>query len=482
MYIDDLVGLTIDIPGTDNALRLERAGLLAIHTCARPNARIEPIPREDMAALLKLKAEVGLEEIKTILGWTFNFRNMTVALPPNKAAAWSDTISNMIVSNSTTADELETTIGRLVHLSMVLPFVHHFLSRIRELHLRAKRKRSIAIPQIVIDDLNLMLFFIEKAQAGVDMNLLSYREPTHLYRSDSCPEGLGGYSLSGHAWRFKIPEDLKFRASNNLLEHLASIITPWIDIIHNRLGPGDCSLSMTDSTTSEGWLRKTNFKEDSDDPLQASTRIEVARTHARHFFNNQIKEYSQWFQGSKNNVADSLSRDFHLTDADLTTYLLTHVPEQVPKDFNIAPLPKEIVSWLTLLLRKLPVNELWREKHTTTKLGHGDDGPTTVGRSDSETTYSSNHSPETNESECSAPSPWLSANENIRHLLINPWLQAQSKVPSTLWHRPSGRMGMETPQRTKTSKLDSFYHANTVDSRTTTPKRNNRKPSPTASY
>ena len=324
-----------------------------------------------------------------------------------------------------------------------------------------------------------MLYFIEQANAGVSMNLISYRAPTHLYRSDACPAGIGGYSLAGHAWRFNLPEHLQFRASNNLLEHIASIITPWIDIINLRLTEGHCSLSMTDSTTSEGWLRKTNFKEDIDD-IQASIRIEVARTHARHFMDNRIKEYSQWFPGSDNNVADALSRDFDRSDLELTQILRTHVPQQVPKDFEIAPLPNEIASWLTSLLLRLPVNELWREEHMKTKLGRGKDGQTIVEKSASNTTCSLPLCHATTASESSAPSPWLSANETTREHLIFPWLQEQSKIPSTLWYRPSGRMGMETPQKTTTLKLDSFYNDNIEASKTTTPKKCNRKLFPTA--
>ena len=62
----------------------------------------------------------------------------------------------------------------------------------------------------VIEDLKLMLFFLEEAHIGVDMNLLVYRKPTKVYRSDSCPAGLGGYSSDGFAWRFYIPLWLKF--------------------------------------------------------------------------------------------------------------------------------------------------------------------------------------------------------------------------------------------------------------------------------
>ena len=130
-----------------------------------------------------------------------------------------------------------------------------------------------------MDDLTLMLFFLRRAKQGINMNQITFQRPTHVYRSDSCPAGLGGYSHERPAWRYYLPTELQFRASNNLLEHIAAIITPWVDILAGRLSTGDCALSMTDSTTSEGWLRKTNFLED-DDLVQAGVRIQVAREHA----------------------------------------------------------------------------------------------------------------------------------------------------------------------------------------------------------
>ena len=48
-------------------------------------------------------------------------------------------------------------------------------------------------------------------------------------------------------------------AIKNLLEHLVSIIIPWVDIIQGCIKRGGCILLMTDSTTSKGWSRKTNF-------------------------------------------------------------------------------------------------------------------------------------------------------------------------------------------------------------------------------
>ena len=83
---------------------------------------------------------------------------------------------------------------------MVLPGIHHFMSRLRDLHFRAKNRRSININKVCLDDLDLMLFFLRKAREGIDMNLLAYRSPTHVYRTDSCPAGMGGYNHRGKAW------------------------------------------------------------------------------------------------------------------------------------------------------------------------------------------------------------------------------------------------------------------------------------------
>jgi hypothetical protein len=89
----------------------------------------------------------------------------------------------------------------LDHLSAIIPFVYHFLSRLRDLHWKATKQRFIAIPQPCRDNLELMLIFIHKTFIGIDMNLISFRRPTHIYRSDSCPHGLEGYSREGFAWR-----------------------------------------------------------------------------------------------------------------------------------------------------------------------------------------------------------------------------------------------------------------------------------------
>ena len=54
-----MTGLTIVLPGTQNANRLEAEIPLAIKVAARPHDKNEPIPHEPMVARDKMKAEGG---------------------------------------------------------------------------------------------------------------------------------------------------------------------------------------------------------------------------------------------------------------------------------------------------------------------------------------------------------------------------------------------------------------------------------------
>ncbi len=135
---------------------------------------------------------------------------------------------------------------------------------------------------------------------------------------------------------------------------------------------------MTDSTTAEGWLRKFNFSELGESKLQATVRIEAAQMQATLFMSLGIKNYSQWFRGKLNDVSDSLSRDDDQIDDKLINIYPTSCHSQVPGHFQIVPPPNKITSWLTALLRKLPVNQQYNEVHTQSKLWCGYVGASTM--------------------------------------------------------------------------------------------------------
>ncbi len=220
-----------------------------------------------------------------------------------------------------------------------------------------------------------------------------------------------------------MPENLLFWASNNLLEYIASMISPWVGMLAGRLKRGDCTLSMTDSTRSVGWLRKTNFPEfigENADPIQSRVRIDIARHHTTLFLKAGIKEYSQWFPGCEKNVADALLHDSDCSDDKLTKILRKSCPSQLPQRFQIVPLLNKISSWLTSLLQRLPVKEQLREAHTRTMLGHGTDSPSTSEPLALAKTSSLTPSQDPNETRSLAPLPWLSQKDGFLQQLMTP--------------------------------------------------------------
>ena len=65
-----------------------------------------------------------------------------------------------------------------------------FLIRLRELHRRAKTRRVIKVAKIYVKDLELMIWFLDRAKEGVNLMLLAYRKTPHIYRSNSYSMGL----------------------------------------------------------------------------------------------------------------------------------------------------------------------------------------------------------------------------------------------------------------------------------------------------
>lgn len=268
------------------------------------------------------------------------------------------------------------------------------MSRIRQDKKRAENRRSIKLKEEVIEDLRLHLNFLNVAHKGMSMNLLTYRKPTHIYRADACPFGLGGFSAEGRAWRWYIPFHLQFRATINMLEHLASIIGPWIDLLEEKLPKLSCILAMTDSTTTAGWLRKSNFQESPNESKEMTkAKLDISRGHATRLLNNQCMDYSQWFPGEKNDIADSLSRDKHLSNSQLNSLFSSKIPSQMPNHFKISPIPQEIELFLLSLLQSLPEQTQQQEKHNPSKVSLGQDGQSSSDHSKSTMTFSCPNSP-----------------------------------------------------------------------------------------
>jgi hypothetical protein len=96
-----------------------------------------------MEARNKLKSEALLEKQKILVGWLIYFHQLLIHLPENKFVVWLEAINKMIKDKASTAKEIKANIGRLVHLGLAIPFVHHFMSQLRDLHTISKWRCSI---------------------------------------------------------------------------------------------------------------------------------------------------------------------------------------------------------------------------------------------------------------------------------------------------------------------------------------------------
>eukprot|EP00957_Ditylum_brightwellii_P189041 14390981-Ditylum_brightwellii.AAC.2 len=380
-----------------------------------------------MALLSKLAAEARAEEQKMIIRWLFDFRALIVLLSKNKYIVWSTSIQVILCKRHSHAKELETIIGCLVHSFLILSYIHHLMSQIRFLFERSQNRRSIKLTLCVIKDLQLMLFFLSKARQGISMYLLAVCKPTKVYFSDLYPAGLGRYNQNGRAWRFYLLPSLQFRASINVLEHLALIITPWIDILEGSLSKGGYLLSLTNSTTSKGWTKTANYRKDGKSQVETEVRVTIARTHAKNMMDTKVKDYSQYFPGKYNWIADALSCDNKCDNATLTKNVRTSLPTQLSLFFRISPLPKEISSWLILLLQKLPVKGQIRKVHMRTKLRRGADGNSGTSPSGS-AMCSVQISHKLSKLTSLETSPLLFIEDNFCDHVMIPWLKAQSVV------------------------------------------------------
>jgi hypothetical protein len=91
------------------------------------------------------------------------------------------------------------------------------------------------------------------------MNQMTIRQPSKICWYDSCPFGVGGFLLSGRAWRIRIPESSLLYGldiANNVLEFLGMMVTIWLVLVEcdETSSQQDCILALGDNTSATGWL------------------------------------------------------------------------------------------------------------------------------------------------------------------------------------------------------------------------------------
>ena len=141
--------------------------------------------------------------IQMVPGWQFDTRQLEISLLHDKFTAWHNDALALIHSCVSSVGSLESPIGKLNHVSYVIPLARHFISCLRARVDRGKGKRhQLQLHKSEVDDLVLWKAFLHSANQGISLNNLVLRTPSRTCWSDSCPLGMGGFALeSGKVWR-----------------------------------------------------------------------------------------------------------------------------------------------------------------------------------------------------------------------------------------------------------------------------------------
>jgi len=460
VFIDDIIHLVVDTGPT--LRRAEQCAPLAVYTTNRPHAGddFEPVPRRNFLGDEKLAAEGTFSDQQIILGWLFDFHRLEIKLPKDKLLVWTEDLKPILKSGSLTVETLESVVGRLNHSALLLPLGRHFLERPRR-HLsgnyRTKKQRITLSPEAV-RDLELWEKLLHRASRGVSMNLLVHRYPTQLSISDACPFGMGGFLLkSGFAWRLLIPTDSKLYGvdpSNNVLEFLAMAVNIWLLVLESRANKvsHECFLALGDNTSALGWVRRCS-QLGADSWYRAPVNA-IARHLALLLLDAQHLLFTQHIQGAHNVVADILSysgkdrgKPNPLTvdsppDDVLTQRFHSLIPQFIPQNFSISPLPNEILSWVTRTLRTLESSYIRsRNSPSKTKTAPGDAGSVFVEPTDSAITATSIQYQSKSETCWAEPS--LSASDPLNSTTQGEW----SESVQSRWSQGLSRIPLATLRR-----------------------------------
>ena len=483
VYLDDMVQVFTDTP--EHLDRSPGIVPLVLHMLVRPVAPDEPIHRTEILAADKMKAEGAPSETMRVLGWLLDTRRLLLILPRDKFLGWTKQIQALLdpKRHSWTFGEIDSMTGKMIHACKGIPHALFYTKRMQAFKTSILRRYAKSqadhsgnsvhdsnpkstprprpwfrykIPHSIRPDLEIWLKLIQRAHEGISLNLLTCRIPTNVIIADSCPYGMGGFSLrTGKAWHVALDPEVYAMAheaedleedvdagtgtpdptlSNNLFEFICQVVTIWQECFDDALPQEACVLGLSDSSSATGWMHRSSFGINKPNHQRVSAKLTDL------VLNYRFALHSEHIPGRQNVVTDLLSRTFDCCDDDLTSRIHSLYPNQIPKNFKIFELPNEIKSWISSVaprLQEFSLDELNRP--TKPSIEHGADGSNTSDSSISRATpfwrasrpFERDHrslDSSSNDSETE-----LGA-EQLRGLFE----RQLSKRPLATWHRSSG--------------------------------------------
>ena len=132
---------------------------------------------------------------------------------------------------------------------------------------------------------------------------------------------------------------------------MTSLIGIWLELINDDT-PYERILCLTDSSSALSWLYKSNFS-----PATQQDNDHIACELVNLLVSFEASLYSQHIVGKANVITDSLSRDHHIPNKQLTFILNSLYNDQSTAPSNISEeLPYAITSFLSSL-KPLPIRK-----------------------------------------------------------------------------------------------------------------------------
>jgi hypothetical protein len=477
-FIDDIIDCHL---GSErDMLRAPHIVQLAVQAISRPHAgdEKEPVPRRPLLGPDKLAAEGRSSETQVVLGWEIRTRPFVVALPFDKHKAWKEDMKSFAATRRGTQQELESLVGRLNHASHIIPMSRHFLNEIRLKCLSVPRRKGqhIKLSEEEALDLKLWNYFLDKARDGISINLLVFRTPTRIAWSDSCPFGLGGYTLGGSAWRIRVPRDCPFYGDdsvNNVLEFLGMAISVLL-LLSEAAQDGErfpCLLALGDNTSAISWIFRSGRV------ARSSRYYRPVKAISRHVALRVTEQSallcSQHLAGSSNVIADLLSFEGNVRTsrnpltADcppnevLTQRIHRYHSQIIPVGFSIQTLPAEIESFALSMMQIIARS--WNPEpnlQTRGSIDIGGGGNVSPASGDWGVTIGSIRYPMTGSDCCwvedSSPTVERTTSTGRAELLQsvrNGWFRRLFEMPLAAWHRRSGNVEGVAPSTSRTESL-----------------------------
>ena len=135
-------------------------------------------------------------------------------------------------------------------------------------------------------------------------------------------------------------------------------------------------------------------------------------------------------------------------------------PQQLPKHFQIKPIPKEVSSFVTSILERLPVKKLRLKVQSPSKIARGNVGTLSYLASELKIKYSLMDSQDLPKTSQCLPSVKLSEKPPSIQTITKIWWKEQSTPPCHMWHRPFGQTTGVTPDWTEMVKNASYSKSN----------------------